>query len=428
MTTPTTSEKSMPVTDSEPSFPWLRTIPETAPAASSPPGQGLRFAFYGRVSTEDHQDPEASRLWQYGRAEALIKPAGGSIVTEYFDIGQTRALPWKRRTHARELLAALADRSRGFDAVVIGEPQRAFYGSQFGDTFPLFVHYGVPLWVPEVGGAIDPDNEAHDLIMSVFGGMSKGERNRIKLRVHAAMSSQTVMEGRYLGGRPPYGYRLRDLGPHPKPGKAAEGKLSTDSKPTPKPRPSSCASSRSTCGAVASSPSPKGSPATAPPAPPRMTRHPTPTVIPEPGQRVLSARSSPIPATQGVRSGTGSTSTRLLDIDDVSLGYTTALRWNSRDKWIVSEKVVHTPLVDDETFARFRTSSPRAPAPLNSTGSNAPVTPTSYVAPLRAASATGRWSATGPTSRRTTGAATRATTPSPTGSSTRATSTYKKAG
>ncbi|WP_220377897.1 hypothetical protein [Streptomyces inhibens] len=28
----------------------------------------------------------------------------------------------------------------------------------------------------EVGGAIDPDNEAHDLIMSVFGGMSKGER------------------------------------------------------------------------------------------------------------------------------------------------------------------------------------------------------------------------------------------------------------
>jgi hypothetical protein len=37
--------------------------------------------------------------------------------------------------------------------VVIGEPQRAFYGNQFGLTFPLFVHYGVQLWVPEVGGA-----------------------------------------------------------------------------------------------------------------------------------------------------------------------------------------------------------------------------------------------------------------------------------
>ena len=40
-----------------------------------------------------------------------------------------------------------------------GEPQRAFCGSQFGMTFPVFVHYGVGLWVPEIGGAIDPGTE-----------------------------------------------------------------------------------------------------------------------------------------------------------------------------------------------------------------------------------------------------------------------------
>ncbi|MFE6688568.1 recombinase family protein [Streptomyces sp. NPDC057743] len=184
----------------------------------------MTFAFYGRVSTEDHQDAEASRQWQLGRAQSLIEPAGGTIAAEYFDIGATRALPWKRRPHAADLLAALAHPQRGFDAVVIGEPQRAFYGAQFGNTFPLFTHYGVPLWVPEVGGPIDADNETHDLIMSVFGGMSKGERNRIKVRVHAAMAAQALTEGRYLGGRPPYGYRLRDLGPHPNPAKAADGK------------------------------------------------------------------------------------------------------------------------------------------------------------------------------------------------------------
>jgi hypothetical protein len=83
--------------------------------------------------------------------------------------------------------------------VVSGEPQRAFYGNQFGLIFPLFVHYGIPLWVPEVGGAIDPDNEAHDLIMVVFGGMSKGERNRIKFRVWTAMAAQAQLEGRFLG-------------------------------------------------------------------------------------------------------------------------------------------------------------------------------------------------------------------------------------
>jgi hypothetical protein len=44
--------------------------------------------------------------------------------------------------------------------------------------------------VPEVGGPTDPDNEAHDLIMSVFGGVSKGERNRIKIRVRTAMAAQ----------------------------------------------------------------------------------------------------------------------------------------------------------------------------------------------------------------------------------------------
>jgi site-specific DNA recombinase len=78
--------------------------------------------------------------------------------------------------------------------------------------------------VPEVGGPIDPDNEAHDLIMSVFGGVSKGERNRIRVRVRAAMATQAQIEGRYLGGRPPYGYLLIDAGPHPNPAKAAEGK------------------------------------------------------------------------------------------------------------------------------------------------------------------------------------------------------------
>jgi hypothetical protein len=59
--------------------------------------------------------------------------------------------------------------------------------------------------------------------MSLYGGMSKGERIRIKIRVCSAMAAQAATEGRFLGGRPPYGYRLVDLGPHPNLGKAATG-------------------------------------------------------------------------------------------------------------------------------------------------------------------------------------------------------------
>src|SRR6266511_4170568 len=68
-----------------------------------------------------------------------------------------------------------------------------------------------------------PGSEAHDLAMTLFGSQSKGERMRIKTRVRAAMGAQTALQGRYLGGRPPYGYRLADAGAHPNPAKARFG-------------------------------------------------------------------------------------------------------------------------------------------------------------------------------------------------------------
>lgn len=92
------------------------------------------FAFYGRVSTEDQQDPESSRQWQLARSRSLIEPHGGRVVAEYFDIGHSRALPWKRQPRANELLESFRDPGRGFTAVVVGEPARAFCGNQLGLT------------------------------------------------------------------------------------------------------------------------------------------------------------------------------------------------------------------------------------------------------------------------------------------------------
>ena len=268
------------------------------------------FAFCGRVSTEDQQDPEASRTWQLSRARSLIEPVGGIITAEFSDIGLSRALPWKRRPEANRLLTALRDPNRGFAAVVIGEPQRAFYGNQFGLTFPLFVHYGVELWVPEVGGAIDPGSDAHDLVMALYGGMSKGERNRIKIRVRAAMGSQAHTEGRFLGGRPPYGYRLVDAGPHPNPAKAADGKRLHRLEPDPQTAPVVKRITPPTWPGRASTPSPRPSPATTSPVRQRMTLNATSIATAWRGPRAPCARSCSTPATPATRSGTANARTK----------------------------------------------------------------------------------------------------------------------
>jgi hypothetical protein len=53
----------------------------------------LRFAFYGRVSTEDWQDPVTSRARQLQQAMMLVAGVGG-ITAEFFDTGESRELPW----------------------------------------------------------------------------------------------------------------------------------------------------------------------------------------------------------------------------------------------------------------------------------------------------------------------------------------------
>ncbi|MEV5711951.1 recombinase family protein [Actinoallomurus sp. NPDC052274] len=147
---------------------------------AEPRGGGLRFAFYGRVSTEDRQDPVTSQARQRDQATALVG-GHGRIVTEFFDVGQSRVLPWARRPQAAALVAAMADPDRAFDAIVIGEYERAFYGNQFSLMAPLFEHYGVQLWMPEAGGRIDFEADGHEQLMiglvSSPSGRSLGPRS-----------------------------------------------------------------------------------------------------------------------------------------------------------------------------------------------------------------------------------------------------------
>jgi DNA invertase Pin-like site-specific DNA recombinase len=180
-------------------------------------------AFYGRCSTEDNQDPKTSRAWQLGIARNFVEPWGLEVMEEFFDVGQSRSVPWPRRQEAGRLLTALKNPNRGWTAVVVGEGTRCWFGNQFSLTAPRLAAYGVDLWVPELGGKFDARNPSHTVLMSLLGGMSESERQHVQARVRAAMDAQVVDEGRHQGGRPPYGYDVVDGGPHPNPRKAAEG-------------------------------------------------------------------------------------------------------------------------------------------------------------------------------------------------------------
>ncbi len=313
--------------------------------------------------------------WQIRRAQTLIETHGGSIVEQYFDIGQSRSLPWKRRPEAVRLLVDVASANRRFDAIVIGEPQRAFYGNQFGLTFPVLTfpvltHYGVGLWVPEVGGAVDPGSEAHDMVMTLFGGMSKGERTRVQLRVRASMFDLAQRSDRFLGGRPPYGYRLADVGPHPNPGKAAAGQRAHKLVPDPVTAPvvtgifdmfvREGASLRLIAQRLTAADIP--SPSAHDPA---RNRHRDPVGWAFSAVRAIMSN----PTYTGYRVwGKQQKIETLIDPEDVAAGNRTLMRWKDKGAWVRLERPTHEPLVTEDVFeaAANRLSSgasPRTRAP-----------------------------------------------------------------
>jgi DNA invertase Pin-like site-specific DNA recombinase len=198
-------------------------------AASSrvPAHVGLgSVAFYWRVSTEDNQDPEASRQRQLHRAIELIKPLGGHVVREYSDIGVSRSLPWTARPAARELLKDLKNPLRGFSAVVVGEGDRSFFGDQLNLIWPQFEIAGVGLYIPDIGGRYDPRQLLGKTLMTIVGLLSEHEIDTVRRRVRETMARSVVNDGKFMGGRTPYGYRVVDTEiPHRHPRKAAEGHM-----------------------------------------------------------------------------------------------------------------------------------------------------------------------------------------------------------
>jgi site-specific DNA recombinase len=191
--------------------------------------------------------------------------------------------------------------------------------------------------------------------MSVFGGMSKGERNRVKIRVRSAMAAQAEIEGRFLGGRPPYGYMLVDVGPHPNPAKAADGKRLHALAPDP-------ATEHVVRRIFAEYLAGRGLKAIAEgltrddiPSPsaydPKRNKHRCGIAWSYGAVRVILAN----PRYTGRQVWNKQPKSELLiDVNDVALGHTTKQKWNEPGKWIWSKEPVHEPLIGIEAFEQVQ--------------------------------------------------------------------------
>jgi site-specific DNA recombinase len=330
----------------------------------SPAGGGSRFAFYGRVSTEDWQDPVTSLGRQREQAGALVR-GHGRIVEEFCDVGESRSVAWGRRPQTAELIAALADQGRGWDAIVVGSTSGRFTAASTRWSLRCCSITASSCGCRRRAGRLRLGaRRAGD---DRAGAVVEAGVARTSIRVRTAMAAQTREQGRYLGGRPPYGYRLGDAGPHPNKAHAAWGRRAHRLEPDPE-------TAHVVRWVFAQ----------------RLAGHSVARIARALNEAGIPCPSAADPSRNPHRPGTGwtlgtvttilanprytgrqvwnrqRTDKDLADPADVSLGHKGVQRWNLPDGWVISRKPAHPALVSEADYiAAQNVRAARGPTPRN---------------------------------------------------------------
>jgi site-specific DNA recombinase len=181
-----------------------------------------RFAFYGRLSTDDKQDETLARPSQLEACGRKAAELGGEIVCEFFDqeSGARDDRPgWTSLTQE-----ARDSHTRRFDAVVIYQTSRLSRDRVSAGLFHrelrkvgVEIHYAV--------GAGDPATAEGGLMIALQQAFDEYERRKLSRETKRGMR-QGALQGFRNGGRPPYGYRL-EPSPHPVAARAKAGETKT---------------------------------------------------------------------------------------------------------------------------------------------------------------------------------------------------------
>ncbi|HEX8344406.1 MAG TPA: recombinase family protein [Actinoplanes sp.] len=191
---------------------------------------------------------------------------------------------------------------------------------------------------------------------SLFAIYRKGERSRIKIRVRSAMKAQTELEGRYLGGRPPYGYRLADAGAHPNPGKAADGKRLHKLEPDPVTAPTVRRIFEEYVAGRGMTTIARGLSHDGIPCPSAYDRQRNPHRHNDAWETTAVRAILHNPRYTGRQVWNKQrTDEVLIDVEDIALGHENKQRWNHPSDWVWSKTEAHTPIITAELYEQAQT-------------------------------------------------------------------------
>jgi len=177
-----------------------------------------KFAWYGRLSTKDKQDPTLSFPSQREACASKAAELGGEIVCDFTDQEAGRR---DDRVGWAELLREAKERdARRFDAVVIYATSRLSRDLFHALTYEReMTRAGVEVFYALTAG--DQTSPEGRLIRHMFQALDQFEVEKLGREVRRGQT-QNTRQGYRNGGRAPYGYRLKREA-HPDPARAKAG-------------------------------------------------------------------------------------------------------------------------------------------------------------------------------------------------------------
>jgi DNA invertase Pin-like site-specific DNA recombinase len=162
---------------------------------------------YIRVSTDEQATEGVSIEAQRERIEAYCAMQGLPLLAVVVDAGVSGGKPLASRPGGAEVMAAL--RSRRVGGVVVLKLDRLFRDTVDAlTTTKAWDQRGKALHVVDMGGQpVDTSSPMGRFFMTMLAGVAELERGMIGQRTSVAMA-ELRRQGRYTGGKAPYGKRL----------------------------------------------------------------------------------------------------------------------------------------------------------------------------------------------------------------------------